>query len=239
MMAFKSRLLVIAAVSLLAGCQTLGMGSSAEADPLLEQDKPTFLVSKSGFQSCAIGAGVGALGALLFGGDAATIAIAAAAGCGVGAGADYVLDQRRAEFANNEQRMNSYISDIQADKQNLQAYMVNVRQVVDKNKRQLAQIDLDIKTKSGDEKARAQELATMRANQASLQKTIGELDKRIAMYQDIADKESTVGVTSARMLTQLTQLERERDDLQRLAEQTYSALPAFAQMNTTMVAARA
>jgi hypothetical protein len=237
-MAFKSRLLVIAAVSLLAGCQTLGMGSSAAVDPLLEQDKPTFLASKSGLQSCAIGAGVGALGALLFGGDAATIAIAAAAGCGVGAGADYLLDQRRAEFANNEQRMNSYISDIQADKQNLQAYMVNVRQVVGKNKRQLAQIDLDIKTKSGDEKARTQELATMRANQASLKKTVEGLDERIAMYQNIADKESTVGVTSARMLNQLTQLERERDDLQRLAEQTYSALPAFAQINTTMVVAK-
>jgi uncharacterized membrane protein YgaE (UPF0421/DUF939 family) len=226
-MAFKSRLLVVATVFLLAGCQTLGMGSSADVDPLLEKDKPTFLASKSGLQSCAIGAGVGALGALLFGGDATTIAVAAAAGCGVGAGADYLLDQRRAEFANNEQRMNSYISDIQTDKQNLQAYMVNVRQVVDKNKRQLAQIDLDIKTKSGDEKARAQELATMRANQASLQKTIEELDKRIAMYQDIADKESTIGVTSARMLQQLTQFETERNDLRLLVEKTYSASPAF------------
>lgn len=239
MIAFKSRLLVLVVVSLLAGCQTLGMGSSADADPLLEQDKPTFLVSKSGFQSCAIGAGIGAIGALLFGGDAATIAVAAAAGCGVGAGADYLLDQRRAEFANNEQRMNSYISDIRADKQKLQAYMVNVRQVVEKNKRQLAQINLDIRTKSGDEKARAQELATMRANQASLSKTIKGLDERIAMYQDIADKESTVGVTSARMLNQLTQLERERDDLQRYVEQTYSANPAFAQLNKAMVVAKA
>lgn len=237
-MVFKSRLLVLATVGLLAGCQTLGAGSSAAVDPLLEKDKPTFLVSKSGLQSCAIGAGIGAIGALLFGGDIATVAVAAAAGCGVGAGADYLIDQRRAEFANNEQRMNAYISDIQTDKQNLQTYMVNVRQVVDKNKRQLAQIDLDIKTKSGDEKARAQELATMRANQASLKKTIEGLDERIAMYQDIADKESTVGVTSARMLSQLTQLESERDDLQRLAEQTYAALPAFAQLTPPMVVAQ-
>jgi len=239
MMAFNSRLLLTVTISFLAGCQTLGMGSSAEADPLLEQDKPTFLVSKSGLQSCAIGAGLGALGALLLGSDATTIAVSAAAGCGVGAGADYLLDQRRAEFANNEQRMNSYISDIQADNQKLQAYMMNVRQVVDKNKRQLAQIDLDIKTKSGDEKARARELATMRANQASLNETIEGLNERIAMYQDIAFKESTEGVTSARMLNQLTQLERERDDLQRLVEQTYSALPSFAQMNMTMVVALA
>jgi hypothetical protein len=239
--AFKNSLLVIATVSLLAGCQTLGLGSSAGVDPLLEQDKPTFLASKSGLQSCAIGAGTGALGALLFGGDATTVAVSAAAGCAAGLGADYLLDQRRAEFANNEKRMNSYISDIQADKQQLQAYMVNVRKVLDKNQQQLAMINLDIKTKSGDEKARSQELATMRANKAFLTKTIEGLDERIAMYQVIAEKESTRGVTSARMLQKLTQLETERNDLRRLAEQTYSAMPAYSlagyYLKTAMVVA--
>ena len=227
-MTLTSRLsLVVATLTLLAGCETLDLSSGGSVDPLLEQDKPTFLASKSGLQSCAIGAGLGALGALLGGGDGTTVAVAAAAGCGVGAGADYLLDQRRAEFANNEQRMNSYINDIEADNKKLEEYMVNVRQVIEKNKRQLAQIDLDIKTKSGDEKARDQELATMRANQASLNETIEELDERIATYQGVAEQESTAGVTSARMLQKLTKLETERNDLQRLVEQTYSALPAY------------
>jgi hypothetical protein len=236
---FKNRLMVVAMTALLAGCQALGLDSSADVDPLLEQDKPTFAASKSGFQACLLGAGLGALGGLLGGGDATTIAVAAAAGCGVGLGADYLIDQRRAKFANNEQRMNSYIEDINVDQANLQAYMVNVRQVVEKNKRQLAQIEQDIKTKSGDEKTRAQELATMRANQASLNKTLKELDERIATYQNVAEQESVAGVTSAQLMQKLTQLERERDDLQRYIEETYAALPAFVQLAVPVVVAYA
>ena len=224
-----NRVLALFAAALLAGCETLGLDSSADVDPLLKQDEPTFLVSKSGIQACLVGAGIGALGGLLLGRDATTVAVAAAAGCGVGAGADYLLDKRRAEFANNEQRMNSYIDDINNDRNALEKYMVNVRQVVEKNRRQLAQIEQDIKTKSGDEKARAQELATMRANKAFLNKKLEELDKRIAEYQNIAEAESTTGVTVARMLQNLTQLERERDSLRAYVESTYSASPAIQQ----------
>lgn len=224
-----NRVLALFAAALLAGCETLGLDSSADVDPLLKQDEPTFLVSKSGIQACLVGAGIGALGGLLLGRDATTVAVAAAAGCGVGAGADYLLDKRRAEFANNEQRMNSYIDDINKDRNALEKYMVNVRQVVEKNRRQLAQIEQDIKTKSGDEKARAQELATMRANQAFLNKKLEDLDQRIAEYQNIAEAESTSGVTVAQMLQNLTQLERERDDLRRLVESTYTAVPAIQQ----------
>ena len=224
-----NRVLALFAAALLAGCETLGLDSSADVDPLLKQDEPTFLVSKSGIQACLVGAGIGALGGLLLGRDATTVAVAAAAGCGVGAGADYLLDKRRAEFANNEQRMNSYIDDINKDRNALEKYMVNVRQVVEKNRRQLAQIEQDIKTKSGDEKARAQELATMRANQAFLNKKLEDLDQRIAEYQNIAEAESTSGVTVAQMLQNLTQLERERDDLRGLVESTYTAVPAIQQ----------
>jgi len=226
-MLFKNKLMVMAMTALLAGCQTLGLDSSADVDPLLQEDKPTFLASKSGVQACLIGATLGALGGLLAGGDSTTVAVSAAAGCGVGVGADYLIDQRRSEFANNEQRMNSYIADIEKDSAGLEKYMGNVREVVRKNQRQLAQIEQDIKTKSGDERTRAQELATMRANQASLTETLADLDGRIATYQNVAEQESTIGVTSARMLQELTQLERQRDELRRYIEQTYAALPAI------------
>ena len=207
----------------IAGCETMGMGSNSGADPLLQQDKPTF-VSKSGVQACLIGAGVGVLGCLFASRDnqAACMAVAAAAGCGVGAGANYLLDQRRAQYSNNEQRMNAYIADIQTDTANLQKYMVNVRTVVDQDQRRLAQIQKDVASRSADQRQMQQELAGIRANRQVLENTIKELDEKIAAYQDIADQESTVGVSSARMLQQLTQLQRERDDLQQLVEKTYS-----------------
>jgi hypothetical protein len=223
MQGYKNPLIVCVLALLIAGCETMGMGSNSGADPLLQQDKPTF-ISKSGVQACLIGAGVGALGCLFASREnqAACMAVAAAAGCGVGAGANYLLDQRRAQYSNNEQRMNAYIADIQADTQNLQKYMVNVRTVLDNDQRRLAQIQQDIQSRSADQRQLQQELNGIRANRQALLKTIEELDEKIASYQVIAEEESTIGVSSSKMLQQLTQLQRERDDLQRLVEQTYS-----------------
>ena len=223
MQGFRKPFFVAVMALFIAGCETMGMGSNSGADPLLQKDKPTF-VSKSGVQACLIGAGIGALGCLFASRDnqAACMAVAAAAGCGVGAGANYLLDQRRAQYSNNEQRMNAYIADIQADTANLQKYMVNVRTVVDQDQRRLAQIQKDVASRSADQRQMQQELASIRANRQVLESTIKELDEKIAAYQDIAEQESTVGVSSARMLQQLTQLQRERDDLQQLVEATYS-----------------
>jgi len=214
----------------LAGCETLGIGSPG-VDPRLTQDEPKFF-SKPGAQACLVGAGVGALGCLLAGRDnmVACMAIAAVAGCAVGATTNYVFDKRRSEFANNEQRMNAYIEDVEADSAKLQKRIAEVRVVLDDNKRQLAIIQQDIKTKSGDQKAMQRELAQMRANQAYLQKELENLDQKIELYRDAAMRESTEGIQSPQFLTQLQRLENERDDLQRLIERTYQDLPSLVAM---------
>lgn len=222
------RLLTLALAFIIAGCQSLGMSSSAGVDPALTKDEPTF-ISNSGVQACMAGAGIGMLGCLLVGSDnmAACMAVAAAAGCGVGAGANYVLDSRRADYANNEQRMNAYIADVEADTQTLQKRMVTVRSVLDKNRRQLAQIKQDIKTRSGDQRQIQQQLAQMQANQQYLNAELGQLNDKIALYRDAAMKESTAGINSPVFLAKLQQLERERDSLKRLIEQTYQSLPSI------------
>lgn len=223
------RLLILSTAVALVGCETMGMGSGGEVDPLLtEGDRPKFF-TKSAAQACLAGAGVGMLGCLLAGRDnmAACMAIAAAAGCGVGAGANYLLDSRRSEFANNEQRMNAYIKDVEDDSDKLRARSVTIQRVLDKNRAQLAQIKQDIRTKSGDQKAIQQQLAQMKANQKFLNEEITDLDKKIELYRDVAMKESTEGVQSPVFLTKLASLEKERDDLKRFIERTYQDLPSI------------
>jgi hypothetical protein len=224
----KLVLLSMVATFSLAGCQSMGLGSSAGVDPALTKDEPTF-ISNSGVQACLAGAGIGALACLLAGADnmGACMAIAAAAGCGAGAGANYVLDSRRSQYANNEQRMNAYIADVEADTATLQERLVTVRAVLNKNQRQLAQIQRDIKTRTGDRANMQRELSQMRANQQYLNEELQELNEKIALYRDAAMQESTAGVTSPVFLSQLSKLERERDELQRLIEQTYKALPSI------------
>lgn len=226
---YAKRLMAAFLIVTVAGCQSMGMGGSADVDPALTKDEPTF-ISKSGAQACLAGAGIGMLGCLLAGSAdnmAACMAIAAAAGCGVGAGANYVLDSRRAEYANAEQRMDAYIADVEADTQTLQERIVTVRAVLDKNQRQLAQIKQDIKTRSGDKRQMEQQLAQMKANQAYLNDELTELDEKIALYRDAAMQESQKGISSPVFLNKLQQLERERDSLRKLVEQTYQSLPSI------------
>lgn len=222
-------LTVLIVAVILAGCETVGIGPNAGVDSRLTQDDQPRFFSKSGTQACLAGASIGALGCLLSGTDnmAACMAIAAAAGCGAGAGANYVLDSRRAQFANNEQRMNAYIEDVEADSAKLRARIITVRSVLSDNQRQLTQIQQDILTKTGDERARQQQLAQMRANQRYLNNELADLNKKIELYRDVAMRESTTGVQSPVFLSKLRGLEAERDDLQRLIERTYQDLPSL------------
>lgn len=226
---FKRFLALFFTTVAMAGCETLGLGSNLGVDPRLTQaDQPEFF-SSSGTQACLAGAGIGTLGCLLSGTNdmGACIAIAAAAGCGAGAGANYLLDSRRAEYANAEQRMYAYIRDVKEDSAKLRARIVTVRSVLSDNQRQLNQIKQDIRTKSGDEKTMQQQLTQMRANQTYLNEELSELDKKIALYRDVAMQESTKGVQSPVFMSELRGLEAERDDLQRLIESTYQDLPSL------------
>ena len=115
----RSAFIALVSCLFLAGCQNMGGG---DVDPRLTEGEEAKFFSKSGAQACAAGALTGVLACALSnsGNKAACMAIAAVAGCGVGAGANYLLDQRRAKYANNEQRINSFIQDVQADNQKLQ-----------------------------------------------------------------------------------------------------------------------
>ena len=232
-----SRYQILAAMAafLLVGCQSTGSqyggysGSGSSADSRLEgSDQPQFF-TESGFQACAIGAGLGALACLLVGGDdrGSCMAIAAAAGCGVGAGANYVLDSRRSQYANSEQRMNAYIRDVEEDSRKLQQRIVTYKVVLTDNRRELNRIKQEIRTKTGDQRQRQAQLAEMQSNRQLMYEEMADLDKKITLYREVAMTESQSGVQSRAFLGSLQSLERERNDLQRLIEMTYQELPSI------------
>ncbi len=231
----RHQLVAVLVAFLLAGCQSPGSryggypGSGSSADPRLEgSDQPQFF-TESGVQACAIGAGLGALACLLVRNEerGSCMAIAAAAGCGIGASANYVLDSRRSQYANNEQRMNAYIRDVEEDSRKLQQRIATYKVVLDDNRRELNRIKQEIKTKSGDQRQRQAELAQMQSNQQVMYEELADLDKKIALYREVAMTESQSGVQSRAFLGSLQSLEKERNDLQRLIEKTYQELPSI------------
>ncbi|PMZ63872.1 hypothetical protein C1X25_27535, partial [Pseudomonas sp. GW247-3R2A] len=145
---------------LLTGCANTGssmLGGSEGADPRLTQGNDAEFFSKSGYQACAVGAGVGILGcALSNSSNKAVCAIAAGiTACGVAMGANYYLDQRRSEYSDTTTRLAKMNSDVEQDTQNVIARTATAQQVINDDQAQIAQIKKDIANKKVD-KAKAQ-----------------------------------------------------------------------------------
>ncbi|MDN4016776.1 hypothetical protein [Zwartia panacis] len=208
----KLRTALIALIScvFLAGCQNVGGG---DVDPRLTDGEDAKFFSKSGAQACAAGALTGVLACALSnsGNKTACMAIAAVAGCGVGAGANYLLDQRRAKYANNEQRINSFIQDVQSDNQKLQARLQNINVVLQENQRTLKTLEKQVAAKQIDQRKAKAELDRINANKAYLEKELANINARIDGFQDIIEKERAVGADVRRLQSQLDQLSRTRD----------------------------
>ena len=206
----RSAFIALVSCLFLAGCQNMGGG---DVDPRLTEGEEAKFFSKSGAQACAAGALTGVLACALSnsGNKAACMAIAAVAGCGVGAGANYLLDQRRAKYANNEQRINSFIQDVQADNQKLQTRMKNINVVLQENQRTLKTLNAQVAAKQVDQKKAKAELDRINANKAFLEKELANINTRVDEYQDIIEKERAVGADVLQLQGQLDQLSRTRD----------------------------
>ena len=205
----------------LAGCQNMG---GSDVDPRLTSGEDAKFFSKSGLQACAVGAIAGALACAVSnsGNKAACMAIAAVAGCGVGAGANYLLDSRRAKYANNEQRIDSFIQDVQGDNKKLQIRIQNVNVVLRENQQSLQQLQGQIASRQVDQRKAKQELDRIKANKAYLEKELADINARVDGYQEIIDKERASGVDTRKLQAELVQLSRTRDTMKRALDSAYS-----------------
>lgn len=182
---------------LLTGCA--GTGSSMlggdGADPRLTQGSDAQFFSKSGYQACAVGAGVGILScALSNSSNKAVCAIAAGiAACGVAMGANYYLDQRRSEYADTTTRLQKMNADVEQDTRNVVARTVTAQQVIRDDQVRIAQIKQDMASKKLD-KAKAQtQIAEIDQNIARLRKDLGNMRTKVTEYTKVADQERAQG----------------------------------------------
>lgn len=208
--------ILLASLIFLSGCQTMGSGEG-DVDPRLTQGDSAKFFTKAGAQACAAGALTGVLACALTNSSnkAACMAIAAVAGCGIGAGGAYVLDQRRAKYSNNEQRIQSFIEDVQKDNDNLRKRIQEVNVVLRENQQTLKQLEQQIASKQVDQKKAQTELNRIKANKAYLEKELANINSRIDGFQDIIEKERAVGANVRPLQEKLDVLVRDRDLMQR------------------------
>lgn len=205
----------------LTGCQTIG---GSDVDPRLTEGDSAKFFTKSGTQACAVGALTGVLACALTNSSnkAACMAIAAVAGCGIGAGGAYVLDQRRAKYANNEQRINSFIVDVQDDNKKLNERLQTINVVLRENQQTLNTLNKQVAANQVDQKKAKSELDRINANKAYLEKELANINARIDGFQDIIEKERAVGANVRQLQGQLDQLSRTRDTMKSQLDVAYN-----------------
>lgn len=188
--------LMVSASLILSGCASTGSsmtGNQPATDSRLTNGQEAEFFSASGFQACAVAAGMGVAACMLLKSEEKTqCAIKAGiAACGVAMGANYYLDSRRAEYANTTDRLQAMNNDIQKDTEVVVARTNTAKQVIADNSKTLTQIAKD-KDQAGFDKAVAQrQLGKVDADLAQLNKELTNMRKKATEYQQVAKSEQS------------------------------------------------
>lgn len=216
----------LAATMMLSACQTTGTNSSGQ--PLTEAEKrmreQSAIYTETVVTGGLAGCGLGIVAGLLLGGNAQNrakgAAIGCAAGAALGAASGAYVASKQEQYATREEQLAATTKEVKDDNERLAGLIDATRQVMANDKARLDQIEIDLrKGQISKEQARKQ-LAAIDDNLANLDKTLEQLNKKKADYQEAAkafagrDAQSTA--LKAELLeleTQVAQLEAERDAL--------------------------
>lgn len=194
---------------ILSGCQASGGASSKDVDPDLSKSNSAKFFSKSAWQSCAVGAGIGGIGCVLLGGKTGTCLASAAVGCGVMMGANYYLDSKRAEYADAEMRLDVYIQDVQQNTYEVQAVTESARAVLDKNLVTLNSLNKQINSQSVNKTQAKKELSQIDANIAYLNDKLSRMKKVENEWVSLSSQERQSGVNVSKLDNQINQLHKQ------------------------------
>lgn len=193
----------------LAGCQGVGGVNTRNVDPALTKSHTAKFFSKSAWQACAVGAGIGGVGCLLLGGRAGTCVASAAVSCGLAMGVNYYLDSKRADYANTEARLDIYIQDIKKDTYEVQAVTQVAKAVLDKNLMTLNALRNQIKNDTVNKKQAENDLTQIDANITYLNDKLQRMKKIERDWVTVSSEEKQAGVNVSQLDKQINQLNKQ------------------------------
>lgn len=195
-----------------AGAGMAGTGGPAP-DPRLVQQGRFF--SRSGFQACVVGGGGAFLLTTLIEGKVNQNAlIAAVATCGVAMGANYYMDVRRSQYANNEQRLNAYIKDVQADNARIAGMITANNQIVAESKAAIDHVKAQLAAKQISEAEANRQLAKVDVDRRYLQNTLAKMKSKQQEYQKVVAAERQQGNNTAALDAEIARMQKQVDQLE-------------------------
>ena len=203
------------------GCATTGAGGGGMSgasggpapDPRLVQQGRFF--SRSGFQACMVGGGGAFLLTTLIEGKVNRNAlIAAVATCGVAMGANYYMDARRSQYANNEQRLNAYINDVKTDNARITNLITTNNQIIAESKAAIDHVKAQLAARQITEAEANRQLAGLDKNQRYLQDTLAKMKAKQQEYQKVAAAERQQGNNTAALDAEIARMQQQVNQLE-------------------------
>ncbi|MCI0653228.1 MAG: hypothetical protein L0Y39_01940 [Methylococcaceae bacterium] len=187
-----------------------------------QQRQQAEFFSESGITACLVAGGAAGLlvGLLNKSKDRyAYAAIAAVAACGVAAGANYYLEAKRLEHADNESRLNVMITDIRNENTRLNGLIATTKQVIWDDKAKFARINARYKQKALSKKQATDQLASVEENRKFLQQTLTKLKSREEEWRRVSITERQSAVNTVALDREISQLQQRVAFLRRQLEE--------------------
>ncbi|HDR1343886.1 TPA: hypothetical protein QB387_000111 [Pasteurella multocida] len=217
--------LTLSTAVVLAGCQNTG-GSYFGSQSSLSNGEEAEFFSDSGWNACAWGAAGGAvLGAgvaLLSGKDAGTAAAVgvagAAAGCGALMGTNYYLEKQRKAYAKKEDRLNAYIAETRKNSDMVRKATAKAKTQLDRNNKTLVNLNKQLKSGAIQQADAKKQLAQIDADIKAAQNNLASMKKRAQTLREVASKEKSSGLNVSRFEAEIASLNKQIATYERLVD---------------------
>lgn len=212
----------------------------SKADPSITQDDVNFF-SKSGYQACAIGAFTGIAACLVSNtSDKLTCAaLAAVGGCLVLMGSNYVLDDVRTKYKQKEDQLNAISNLVKKDSDRLKKLNAKTRTLVDKDKKEIANLQKEAKKGVKDAEVIKKKLDAINNNIAYLEKSKTEYEKQLKTYSEVlggllVDKNGKKVSLNAEQQKKKKALEQDINNLKKEIDSLKSTLLTYSKQRTIL-----
>lgn len=158
-------------------------------------------------------------------------AIAGAAGCGAGMGVNHYVQTRRAQYANNEQRLQVMIMDVRQDNERLERFVGTTKQVVADDRRRIARIDAAYRTKEISLAGARAEMRAVLDNRHHLRQTLDALRQKESEWKRVSIHERHMGNNTRDLDIEIQKLRRKISTIEEelaVIDQEISVSPAAA-----------
>ncbi len=158
-------------------------------------------------------------------------AIAGAAGCGAGMGVNHYVQTQRAQYANDEQRLQVMIMDVRQDNERLERLVGTTKQVVADDRRRIARIDAAYQSKQISIAQARSEMRAVLDNRDHLRQTLDALRDKESEWKKVSIYERQAGSDTRALDAEILELRRKIQTIEEelaVMDQEISVSPAAA-----------